>query len=60
MHKKMDEEWKPDTLRSISETDPRSSCVSENNGGRGSATHEEYYMSFSNFEHKEEVNANGF
>lgn len=44
----------------IRKTDPRSSCVSANNGRRGSASHEEYYKSFSNFEHTEEVNANGF
>ncbi|KAK9911862.1 hypothetical protein M0R45_035745 [Rubus argutus] len=58
VNKKRDKEWEPDTLRSISETDPRSSCVLANNGRRGSATHEEYYKRFSNFEHKDEVPCN--
>nr|XP_011469294.1 PREDICTED: uncharacterized protein LOC101306386 [Fragaria vesca subsp. vesca] len=55
LHKKVDEEMEHDTLRSISETDPRSSCVSENNARTGTAVNEEYCKGFSNFEHKEEV-----
>ncbi|XP_061999738.1 uncharacterized protein LOC133717102 isoform X1 [Rosa rugosa] len=56
VHKKMDKEREHDTLRSISETDPRSSCVSANNARSGTAVHEE--KGFSNFEHKEEVQSN--
>ncbi|KAM5550745.1 hypothetical protein ABKV19_027203 [Rosa sericea] len=54
----MDKEREHDTLRSISETDPRSSCVSANNARSGTAVHEEYYKGFSNFEHTEEVQSN--
>ncbi|XP_040361733.1 uncharacterized protein LOC112163837 isoform X2 [Rosa chinensis] len=54
VHKKMDKEGEHDTLRSISETDPRSSCVSANNARSGTAVHEE--KSFSNFDRKEESN----
>ncbi|KAL6124734.1 hypothetical protein ACLB2K_077245 [Fragaria x ananassa] len=58
LHKKVDEEMGHDTLRSISETDPRSLCVSENNARTGTAVNEEYCKGFSNFEHKEEVQGN--
>ncbi|XP_050387234.1 uncharacterized protein LOC126803471 [Argentina anserina] len=57
LHKKMDEEIEHDTLRSISETDPRSSCVSANNA-RGTAVHEEYNKGFTDVELKEEVQGN--